>query len=152
MVGDGRKSIKELIALKNGKRSNARQLKLDETANRQLKLQSVTMNTVLRRGQQIFLASAAHPQTGGDIYDVTTEIDPSYNQLAVAGADALELPIAAVDIVIDNLYDAYAAEHEGQAIIISVDPIPDLMLPQQPDMGAAHSIAPALLTYLFSEK
>lgn len=152
VVGDGRKSIKELIALKNGKRPNARQLKLDETANRQLKLQSVTMNTVLRRGQQIFLASAAHPQTGGDIYDVTTEIDPSYNQLAVAAADALELPIAAVDIVIDNLYAAYAAEHEGQAIIISVDPIPDLTLPQQPDMGAAHSIAPALLTYLFSEK
>ncbi|MDG3061923.1 glutamate--cysteine ligase [Lacticaseibacillus casei] len=152
VVGDGRKAIKELVALKNGTRPAARQLQLDAAALRQLKLQSVTPETVLRRGQQIFLATAAHPQTGGDLYDVMDEIDPSYKKLAVEAAAALDLPVAAVDIVIDNLYAAYDPDVAGQAVVISVNPAPDLTSPQQPDMGTPRFIAPKLLNWLFAEK
>ncbi|OAU88798.1 glutamate--cysteine ligase, partial [Lacticaseibacillus rhamnosus] len=104
VVGDGRKAIKELIALKNGHRATSRQLQLDASARRQLKAQALTPETVLQRGQQVFLTTAAHPQTGGDLYDVTDEIDDSYKQLALKAAATLDLPVAAVDIVIDNLY------------------------------------------------
>ncbi|KMO48824.1 hypothetical protein PY98_14980 [Lacticaseibacillus rhamnosus] len=84
---------------------------------------------MLQRGQQVFLTTAAHPQTGGDLYDVTDEIDDSYKQLALKAAATLDLPVAAVDIVIDNLYAPYDPEADGQANVISVNPVPDLAAP-----------------------
>ena len=150
VVGDGRKAIKELIALKNGHRATSRQLQLDASARRQLKAQALTPETVLQRGQQVFLTTAAHPQTGGDLYDVTDEIDDSYKQLALKAAATLDLPVAAVDIVIDNLYAPYDPEADGQANVISVNPVPDLAAPLHPDMGESRALAPALLNWLFA--
>ena len=52
VVGDGRKAIKELIALKNGHRATSRQLQLDASARRQLKAQALTPETVLQRDRK----------------------------------------------------------------------------------------------------
>ena len=136
VVGDGRKAIKELIALKNGHRATSRQLQLDASARRQLKAQALTPETVLQRGQQVFLTTAAHPQTGGDLYDVTDEIDDSYKQLALKAAATLDLP--------------YDPEADGQANVISVNPVPDLAAPLHLDMGESRALAPALLNWLFA--
>ncbi|MFD1484492.1 hypothetical protein ACFQ5J_04500 [Lacticaseibacillus baoqingensis] len=149
VVGDGRRSVAALVSHKNARRPIGWQpVVLDDTAEAALASQGVTTETIPPRGHQVFLQTVSNARFGADGYDVTADIAAGYTDLAVQAAAALGLRIAGIDMVIPNLYQAYQADQNGMAVILSITPTPALWPHAVPQMGVKRQLASDLITSL----
>lgn len=108
VTGDGINSIKKLIDLKNKNRGDdythpLLKIKIDEEVIRHLQAQSITLDTVLKKGEKIFLRKNSNLSTGGDSIDITDEMPDFYKDVAIKSAKAAGLKIAGIDIIIKDL-------------------------------------------------
>ncbi|MFA6520042.1 MAG: cyanophycin synthetase [Candidatus Paceibacterota bacterium] len=104
VTGDGKRSI--LAILKQKQRdfiSSGRDTKINFNDRRiKIKLQSqgCSFNTVLPKGQKIFLLDNANLSTGGDAVDVTHSLHTSFKKIAMSLTKDMGLRIAGVDIMV----------------------------------------------------
>lgn len=108
VTGDGKQTISQLVEQKNkGRGTDYRhpllKIVIDDEVRRHLQAMSLDENSVLDLGQQVFLRHNSNLSTGGDSIDVTDEMPDFYKQVAVRAAQAAELNIAGIDIIINNL-------------------------------------------------
>lgn len=154
VVGDGRRSIKELIEAKNSTDLRAAgtlpALPQDAKTTRIIAGQGMTMATVPGRAQQVFLRYNSNFDSGGEGVDVTEDMAPSYKQLAVTAAKALHQRLAVVHLQIANLYQAYVPDQEGQVAILGSDPLPHLVPFAVPVVGKAQPVYAAILDALLN--
>ncbi|WP_125711261.1 hypothetical protein [Lacticaseibacillus porcinae] len=149
VVGDGRRSIAALVSHKNLRRPLGWQpVVLDEPAQAMLKAQGVTADQVIPRGHQVLLRAASNTRFGADGYDVTDDLEAGYKKLAVQAAQALNLQIAGVDMVIANLYQAYDPTKADQAEILSVTGTPAIWPHAVAQMGKKRDLATGLVMRL----
>ncbi|MFD0897892.1 bifunctional glutamate--cysteine ligase GshA/glutathione synthetase GshB [Loigolactobacillus binensis] len=153
VVGDGRQNLAALVAKKNrqakrGVNLPLRPLLLDDQTAADLQQQGLSLATIPARGNQVNLRLAANFTTGGDAVDVTAEIAAGYRKVAVAVAKALQLQVAGVDIVIENLYQPLDAAHPELATVLGATAQPDLALHAAPFFGTAQPVVPFLLAQL----
>ncbi|RKD91587.1 glutamate ligase [Mangrovibacterium diazotrophicum] len=116
ITGDGIQSVEQLIAAKNqGRGTDYRhpllQIKVDEEVQRHLKAQSIGMDTVLTKGEKIYLRKNSNLSTGGDSVDVTDNMPDFYKNIAEQAALAADLNIAGIDIIIDDWTAEPGEEH-----------------------------------------
>ncbi|HLW08206.1 MAG TPA: hypothetical protein VKY45_11655, partial [Marinilabiliaceae bacterium] len=111
VVGDGVSTVEELIDKKNEGRGDdykfpLLKIKVDDEVTRHLKAQSLTIATVVSKGEKIYLRKNSNLSTGGDSIDVTDSMPRYYQEVAVKAAAAAGLRIAGVDIIISDLDEA----------------------------------------------
>ncbi|MFC6171791.1 bifunctional glutamate--cysteine ligase GshA/glutathione synthetase GshB [Loigolactobacillus jiayinensis] len=156
VVGDGRQTVAALVAQKNQQANRGVNLPLHAISmNAQTDAdlqQGLSRTTIPARGNQVYLRLAANFATGGDSIDVTNEMDASYQQLALTAAQALDLQVAGVDIIIDNLYQPLDAEHPELAVVLGVTAQPDLAVHAAPYFGQAQPVISRLIDQLVPEK
>ncbi|MFL2028670.1 bifunctional glutamate--cysteine ligase GshA/glutathione synthetase GshB [Loigolactobacillus zhaoyuanensis] len=157
VVGDGRQTLAALVERKNqqvnrGKNLPLQPITLDEQTDADLQQQGLSRTTIPARGNQVYLRLAANFATGADSIDVTADIDASYKQIALAAARALQLQVAGVDIVIDNLYQPVDSEHPELATVLGLTAQPDLAVHAAPYFGDAQPVVPLLIDQLFKSK
>ena len=148
VIGDGQNSLAKLVAMKNTKRVH-KKLKLDDIALIYLEKNGLTINSVPKKGEKVFLRRAANTSAGGDCLQVTDEIHPSLKDLAVQATRAVPgLKYAGIDILSpDGTIDQKKC-HPG---IIEVNHSPDLAAFYYPDNKKPFDIVAELIPELFPE-
>jgi cyanophycin synthetase len=102
--GDGKSTITQLVeeANRDPRRGTAKlmhHIALDDEADRMLRRQEHTRNSVPRPGEYVRLRSISNISSGGTALDVTEIIHPDNVRLAAKAAKALELVVAGVDFI-----------------------------------------------------
>ena len=107
VTGDGKLSILQLIDKKNVGRGNdykhpLLKIIIDDEAKRHLDALSLTTESVLKKGEKVYLRKNSNLSTGGDSIDVTDEMPDFYKEVAIQAARAAGLKIAGIDIIIKD--------------------------------------------------
>ena len=115
VVGNGKLSVRELLEKKQRSFDrNKRDTKIDFLDPRiaeKLKSASLTMESVISNGRKLFLLDNANLSTGGDAFDVTETIHPSFKKIAAKITSDMGLRFCGVDFMIDGTIDNPAATY-----------------------------------------
>lgn len=108
VIGDSVSTVQQLIDEKNvGRGDDYRypllKIRVDEEVQRHLQAQSLTIDSIIPKGQKVYLRKNSNLSTGGDSIDVTDAMPDFYKEVAVKAAGAAGLRIAGVDIIINDL-------------------------------------------------
>ena len=109
VVGDGKHTIRELVAQKNANplrgrdhRSPLEIIALGDIEQLMLTQQGYTPDDILPEGKKVNLRRNSNISTGGDSIDVTETMDSSYQELAAAMATSMGAWACGVDLIIPD--------------------------------------------------
>ena len=104
VIGDGKHTIRELVAQKNANplrgrdhRSPLEIIELGDIEQLMLAQQGYTPDDILPEGKKVNLRRNSNISTGGDSIDVTETMDSSYQELAAAMATSMGAWACGVD-------------------------------------------------------
>lgn len=107
--GDGKSTIDELIDEKNkdplrgeNHRAPMAYIQKGSIEALMLKEQGYTFTSVPEAGETVYLRENSNISTGGDSIDFTDEMHESYNTVAVGIAEALEVNVTGIDLIIPD--------------------------------------------------
>ena len=129
VTGDGRRSIRELVAqinLTRDERSFAksrylRPVLLDASAEVHLAGQGLKLDDVLQEGRTVRVRSNANLATGGHCVDLTTVMHPDIRVMAESLAQTMNLPMLGVDYLTTDITKG-PGESGGMFIEINTTP------------------------------
>ncbi len=111
--GDGRTTIRELVAVKNqnplrgeGYRTPLERIRLESVELAFLAGQGLTPESVPAPGTVVFLRKNSNISTGGDSLDFTDTMPPVYQRLAEQATAAVGAAICGLDMIIPDLTEA----------------------------------------------
>ncbi|MCC5999505.1 MAG: N-acetylglutaminylglutamine synthetase [Pararhodobacter sp.] len=106
VVGDGRASVRELIAVQSRRRAAATggesRIPLDAETERCLRAAGYGLDDVPAQGTEIVVRKTANLHTGGTIHDVTEETHPTLIDAAIRAARAIEIPVTGIDLMVKS--------------------------------------------------
>ncbi len=106
VVGDGRSTVRQLLRRKQeqfGATGRDTIIRAEDARIiRNLKRQNLTMRSVIRRGQRLYLLDNANLSSGGDAVDVTKIIHPEFKKLVIRLTRDMGLRICGVDLVVEG--------------------------------------------------
>jgi cyanophycin synthetase len=149
VTGDGRHSIRELVAIENrnpargeGHTNILTQIALDAHAEDILRKQGYVPDTVPAEGVSVELRGNANLSTGGTAEDVTDLLPESTRQLCVRAAAKIGLDVAGIDIVCRDISLPLASQ--GGAVI-EVNAAPGIRMHQYPSSGESRDAGDAIV-------
>lgn len=155
--GDGRHTIRELVATKNtnplrgrGHRSPLERIKLGEIELLMLEQQGYKADDILPKGGQVFLRRNSNISTGGDSIDMTEAMHPSYKKLAAEMATAIGAWVCGVDLIIPDS-TLPASKKEPNCTCIELNFNPSMYMHTYCAEEPGQSITPHILAKLFPE-
>jgi len=153
VVGDGQRTIRELVDLANrdplrgdGHLKPLTRLKLDAGAMAVLAKQSLDPDGVPLADQIVLLRENANLSTGGSAIDLTEIIHPANAALCVRAAKKIGLDVAGIDVVCEDI--SQPLDQQGGAII-EVNAAPGIRMHQHPSAGKPHDVGAAIVDMLF---
>jgi D-alanine-D-alanine ligase-like ATP-grasp enzyme len=157
IIGDGKRSIGELIAEKN--RDPQRGLnyskplitiEADSHVREKLAAQDLDLESVAARGKKIYLRNNSNLSTGGDSIDVTDRVHPELKRIAVrAVASVPALSYAGVDIMVKEDISRNP-KRDGYAVL-EMNSSPGIFMHHFPYEGKSRNVAGGILDLLFPE-
>lgn len=154
VVGDGKKSIKELIDIKNkdprrGEKGKAALVKIeiDEVVENLMKKKKIKLSDVPEKGEKIFLRENANISTGGDSIDYTDRCHKNYGKICKKIYKVIpELKIIGVDVITEDISeDPFKIGY----CVIEINSRPDFEMHQIPFEGKKRNIAKKILEIIF---
>ena len=110
VIGDGLSSIEELVKIKNedprrgvGHTTPLEKIGLNETEKTYLSKQNLTIKSVPKKNEQIFLRANSNVSTGGEPIDLTDEMPDFFKEVAVSTTKIVNTKICGVDLIIPDL-------------------------------------------------
>jgi len=154
VVGDGKKTIQELINDKNIGRGidythPLLKINIDEEVKRHLKEQELKLKSIPEKEGQIFLRKNSNLSTGGDSIDVTDEMPDFYKQIAEEAAKAAGLKIAGIDIIIKDINKSPTQKNH---IVVELNAPAMLSMHNYPYIGKNRNVAKYVLDCILSSK
>lgn len=150
VVGDGEKSIRELVQIKNqsplrgkGYKTPLEKINLDENAELFLKHRGFDFYYIPKKDETVHLRENSNISTGGDSIDYTDEIPQKFKDIAVKASKAIGANICGVDMMIDD----YTNEN-SQYAIIELNFNPAIHIHSYPYIGKEREIAKEILELL----
>lgn len=108
IIGDGRSTVVELVAQKQEyfvETGRDTEIDLDDFRIRhKLKRQRRSLQSVIPEGEKVFLLDNANLSTGGDAIDVTDDVHPDYQRLAISITKDMGLRMCGVDIIGSDIH------------------------------------------------
>ena len=106
VVGDGRKSLRDLIRIQSRRRAAATSgestIPLDAETLRCVEGAGFQIDDIPPEGAEIQVRRTANLHTGGTIHDVTDEVHHRLVKAAVAAARAIEIPVVGIDFMVKS--------------------------------------------------
>jgi cyanophycin synthetase len=153
VTGNGKDTIQELIDFVNSdpRRGNGHEnvmtrIKVDEATRQILAKKGLTLETVLPKGQELWLKTTANLSTGGTATDVSDTVHPKNISLFNRIARIIGLDICGIDVMATDLSTPIAAN--GGAVI-EVNAAPGFRMHLQPSEGKPRNVAAPVLDMLF---
>jgi GNAT-family acetyltransferase (TIGR03103 family) len=147
--GDGVLSIEALIEAQSERRARETRgesrIPLDLETERCVREAGYAMSDVPAPGARVIVRRTANVHTGGTIHDVTSQLHPALADAAIRAAEALDLPVAGLDLIAPSWREpTYAilevnerpglANHEPQP---TAERFVDLLFPDSTTLGGA---------------
>jgi D-alanine-D-alanine ligase-like ATP-grasp enzyme len=155
VVGDGKRSIAELVAAKNEERRRraspgAFPVLLDREAHRYLSQQRLALDSRPGAGQRIFLRGTSNPTTGADTVDCRPILHPSYLRLVEDFCGRLpDMRLAAVDMM---MHDVTRPAAPGNHWVLELNGAPGMTSFYFPWEGEPQDVAGALIERLMIDR
>lgn len=153
IVGDGEKTIQELIDITNsdprrgyGHENVLTQITIDQQTERLIKAKSYTLETVLAKDEILYLKTTANISTGGTAIDRTDEVHPENVFLFERIARIIGLDVAGIDVIAPNVGEPL---HENGGGIIEVNAAPGFRMHLAPSEGIGRNVAEHVVDMLF---
>lgn len=158
LVGDGRSSVRELVARRNAlRRGNLPVLPvvLDTDARRALRRQGLTPSSVPRKGRRFLLHAVTNISKGGTCREVLELVHPGWRRVARRILRAIPgSRLLGADIIAHNIarspFDAAQGKPARRWWIIEVNGNPEIELHHFPWEGIPSDPAAAIVRALFS--
>ncbi len=157
VVGDGRHTISELVAIKNQDplrgphhRSPLEYLQLGEIETLMLHEQGLTAETIPGNEQTVYLRENSNISTGGDSVYVTDEFDSSYKQIAIEAVKTLGATICGIDLIIPDKQVSATSDSDRYGII-EANFNPAMHMHVYPHIGKGRRLTRKVLELLFPE-
>lgn len=153
VVGDGRKTIEELVAETNrdprrgiGHEKVLTKIEIDDLTLTLLARHGQSPKTVPKAGETVYLKSTANLSTGGVSRDVTDLVHPSNVQMMERIARIVGLDIAGIDVVSPTVEKPIGEVGGG---IVEVNAAPGFRMHTHPAEGTPRDVAGAVVDMLF---
>ncbi|MBW6409106.1 bifunctional glutamate--cysteine ligase GshA/glutathione synthetase GshB [Clostridium weizhouense] len=150
VIGDGVKSIKELVEIKNqsslrgkGYKTPLEKINLDENAELFLKQNNLNFDYIPNKGEIVYLRENSNISTGGDSIDYTDIIPKRFKTVAIEATKAVGAKICGVDMMIEDYQD----ENSSYGII-ELNFNPAIHIHSYPYKGIERNIAKEILNLL----
>ncbi|MDV2583320.1 CapA family protein [Alkalibacillus haloalkaliphilus] len=149
VIGDGKNSIKQLIQDKNKERDKNpnygnRQIKVDQELKATLKGQGLSVNSVPKKSERVFLRKKSNISSGGEPVDLTSVLPEKVKKAAYQATENIP---GLVQAGIDILYD----DKSDRCGIIEINTRPGIGMHMFPEKGSAKDIPKAIIDYYFPE-
>ena len=151
--GDGKQTIQELIDETNadprrgyGHENVLTQIDIDNQTMRCIKKAGYELDTVLKKGEKLYLKTTANISTGGTAIDVTDEVHPENVFLFERIARIIGLDVAGIDIIAPNVSEPLRQSGGG---IIEVNAAPGFRMHLSPSEGIGRNVAEHVIDMLF---
>jgi GNAT-family acetyltransferase (TIGR03103 family) len=106
IVGDGKRSIGELIERQSKRRATATggesKIPMDSGTENTVHEAGHEMDDVLEPGQELAVRRTANLHTGGTIHDVTAALHPDLADACVRASQALTIPLVGLDLMVPS--------------------------------------------------
>ena len=149
-IGDGKKSIRELIDIKNqsslrgkGYKKPLEKIALDDNAKLFLKQRGLDFAYIPKKDEVVYLRENSNISTGGDSIDYTDLIPEKFKEIAIKAARAAKAKICGVDMMLED----YKSEDSPYAII-EINFNPAIHIHSYPYKGTERNIAKEVLKLL----
>lgn len=157
VVGDGKHTIRELVAQKNANplrgrdhRSPLEIIELGDIEQLILTQQGYAPDDILPEGKKVNLRRNSNISTGGDSIDVTETMDSSYQELAAAMATSMGAWACGVDLIIPDKTQP-ASKEKPHCTCIELNFNPSMYMHTYCAEGPGQAITPKILDKLFPE-
>jgi len=153
VVGDGEKTIRELIkeANKTRKKSHAyiKEIKIDYQLKNYLNRSGLNLDSIPSKDTRVQLVGTSNIATGGESEDFTEKIHPSVAKIAVRAVQAVPgLVYAGLDFMTKDI----AKENTGSDyVILEMNESPCLSVHHFPFIGEPRDIAKEIINITFPE-
>ena len=121
IIGDGVSSIKKLLTIKQKEFLIAGRdtiINLDDfRINANLKRIGISLKSILKKREKIFLLDNANLSTGGLSLDVSKRIHPSFKKIAISVTKDMGLRLCGVDIIVQGDISEKLTENNNYFII-----------------------------------
>ena len=155
VIGDGRHTIAELVALVNRdpRRGDDHatvlsKLVLDPIALQVLGEQGYTPESIPQSGHRVLIRRNANLSTGGTATDVTDRVHHEVAARAVEAARIIGLDIAGVDVIAQDISRPL---EEQAGVIVEVNAAPGLRMHLEPSAGTPRPVGEAIVSLLYPE-
>jgi cyanophycin synthetase len=158
VVGDGRRTIAELIEVENrnpmrglGHEKPLTQIKVDEIMSAYLCKAGLSLGAVPPEGETVFLRESINLSTGGTAKDVTDDVHEEVREMCERAARVVGLDICGVDLVLRDI----AAPVEWSGVgrqgggVIELNAAPGLRMHLYPSEGEARDVGGAIVEMLY---
>jgi cyanophycin synthetase len=153
VMGDGVHTVEELIEIANqdprrgiGHEKVLTRLELDHQAERCLREQGLSLQSVAAPGACVRLRLTGNLSTGGTAIDVTDVVHPDNAEMAVRAIKAIGLDVGGVDFI---CLDIAASHREIGGAICEVNAAPGFRMHVAPSEGRPRDVAGPVMEMLF---
>src|SRR6185369_13066646 len=153
VTGDGKHTVKELIDIVNsdprrgyGHEKVLTAIKIDDTTLDMLKEKNLSLETVLKKGEELHLKRTANLSTGGTSTDVTEIVHPFNVFMAERIARIIGLDICGIDIMTP---DISLPLHENGGAVLEVNAGPGFRMHIAPAEGLERNVAEPVIDMLY---
>lgn len=153
VTGDGKHTIQELIDIVNsdprrgfGHEKVLTNISIDTQTENILEAKGLTLESVLPKGEELWLKPTANLSTGGTSTDLTDQVHPSNIILFERIARIIGLDICGIDVMGPDLTTPIA---ENGGAVIEVNAAPGFRMHLEPSQGLARNVADPVIDMLF---
>ena len=157
VIGDGIHAIKDLIAVKNSDPKRGvnfskalMKIKIDDNLLNNLKRQKFKLDSVVKKGEIIYLRNTSNLSTGGDSIDITDQVHPEIKKIAIRAVKAIPgLDYAGVDFMTNK--NISEKPTKNSYVVLEVNSVPMTTMHHFPYQGKSRDIAKEIIDILFPE-
>jgi len=153
VTGDGKSTVRQLIDIVNsdprrgyGHEKVLTSIKIDEMTMQILAEKELTLNSVLKKGEILYLKRTANLSTGGTSTDVTDVVHPDNVFMAERIARIINLDICGIDIMTPDISVPLG---ESGGAVLEVNAAPGFRMHISPAEGIARNVAEPVIDMLY---
>ena len=153
VVGDGKHTVQQLIDIVNsdprrgyGHEKVLTSIKIDAVTEDMLKERNLTLESVLKNGEELHLKRTANLSTGGTSTDVTDIVHPFNVFMAERIARIIGLDICGIDLMTPDIREPL---HENGGAVLEVNAGPGFRMHLAPIEGLPRNVAEPVIDMLY---
>lgn len=150
IIGDGKRSINQLINKKNAQRRKNPGLyqhlidKKDKTLQNLIEKQGYFLEDIPLKNEKIYLSIKSNISVGGEVIDKTEQLPNKVKSMAINAAKSIpNLPICAVELIVER--------NSRQSYVLELKTQPTISSHLFPNEGTARDVPKEIIDYLFPE-